>query len=343
MSQSIAAPSTTPAATPVVVIGAGPVGLYTAFQLGLRGLRPVLLDALPQIGGQCAALYPDRAIYDAPGFSAIPAKELVGRLADQLAPFDPLHLPGRRAMSIWGSLETGFSVETDTGETITGAGVVFAGGAGALQPRRIAAEGIDKLAPASFGYAPEAAPEAGRIAVVGAGPTAVEAALSLASGSEATALIHPGPLSAAPDRIEALHDEARRRRLTLIEGEIARVDAAEGRLRAVEIRGRTGETRHDLDYLLVQAGLELIRGDLTGLEPVADPATGETATRGVFVAGDAICAAEGAKGRPPVIAAGLSEAIRTAEAMLARVAPDAPRSLPHTASSPTLRARLRVA
>ena len=341
MRQTAASPAT---AQPVVVIGAGPVGLYAAFQLGLRGFRPTLLDALPQIGGQCAALYGDREIYDAPGFPAIAAHEFALRLGDQLAPFDPLYLLGRRAMSVWGGLETGFNIETDTGETITGAGVVYAGGAGALQPRRIAAEGIETLAPGSLGFATETAPETGRIAVVGSGPTAVEAALSLASASEATTLIHSGPIGAAPDRLDALHAEARRKRLTLVEGEIARVSSADGKLRSVEVRGQGGETRHDLDYLLVQAGLELVQGGLTGLEPVADPATGETATRGVFVVGDALVGpAASASGRPPVIAAGLSEAIRTAEALAARLSPGAPKALPHTASSPTLRARLRVA
>ena len=76
-------PVQTPA--PVIVIGAGPVGLYAAFQLGLRGMRPVLIDALPRAGGQCAALYPDREILDAPGFSTISARELADyRFDDQI-------------------------------------------------------------------------------------------------------------------------------------------------------------------------------------------------------------------------------------------------------------------
>ena len=326
-------------ADPVVIIGAGPVGLYAAFQAGLRGLRPVIVDALPQIGGQCAALYPDHEILDAPGFPAITARDLVERLRDQLAPFDPLYLLGRRAMSVWGAIESGFSVETDTGETITGAGVIFAGGAGALQPRRITAAGVDDLSRASIGFAPEAAPEAGRIAVIGAGPTAVEAALSLASGSERTALIHSGPVSAAPDRLDALHDEARRKRLTLVEGEVARIVSDKGAISAVEVETSNGLRRFDLDYLLVQAGLELIQGGMTGLEPIADARTGETATPGVFIAGDAVKG----EGRPPVVAAGFAEAVRAAEALQARIAPEAPRALPHTASSPTLRARLGAA
>lgn len=324
---------------PVIVIGAGPVGLYAAFQLGMRGMRPVLIDALPRAGGQCAALYPDREVLDAPGFAAIPARDLAARLNAQVAPFDPLYLFGRRAMSVWGDLEGGFNVETDTGETITGAGVVFAGGAGALRPRRIAAAGLDALSRQSFGYTAEAAPDSGRVAIVGAGPGAVEAALSLASHHQETALIHDAALSAAPDRLDDLHQEARRGRLKLVQGAVASVEAANGRLTAVEVASGDIRTRFDLDYLLVQAGLELIEGGLTGLEPVADNRTGETLTPGVFIVGDAVRG----EGRPAVVAAGFSEAIRAAEAMRARVIPDAPRALPHTASSPTLRARLGVA
>ncbi|MEL7464286.1 MAG: NAD(P)/FAD-dependent oxidoreductase [Pseudomonadota bacterium] len=328
---------------PIIVIGAGPIGLYAAFQVGLRGMRPVIVDALPEVGGQCAALYPEGEILDAPGFPAIKAAELIARLTEQLSPFDPLYLTSRRAMSVWGSVESGFSVETDTGETITGAGVIFAGGAGALRPRRLAAKGAEGLGPKALGYAPEAAPEAGRIAIVGAGPTAVETALAFASASETTALIHDAPLSAAPARIDALHAEARLNRLTLIEGEVTRIESADGRLTAIDVVtdvASGGETlRYDLDYLLVQAGLELIQGGLTGLEPIRDPRTGETATPGVFITGDAV---EG-EGRPPVVAAGFAEAVRAAEAMQDRVAPDAPRALPHTASSPMLRARLGAA
>ncbi|MEM7524057.1 MAG: NAD(P)-binding protein, partial [Pseudomonadota bacterium] len=94
--------NTTP---PPIVIGAGPVGLYAAFQLGLRGLRPVIIDALPYTGGQCASLYPELQIYDAPGFSAVEAATLTSQIRGQLAPFDPLFLLGRRATSVWGSLE----------------------------------------------------------------------------------------------------------------------------------------------------------------------------------------------------------------------------------------------
>lgn len=131
----------TESSAPVIVIGAGPAGLYAAFQLGLRGHRPVIIDTLAKAGGQCSALYPEGEILDAPGFSAIPAAELTARLEAQLEPFRPLFLRGRRATAVWGSIESGFNVETNTGETITGGAVVYAGGIGAIRPKRLAAQG----------------------------------------------------------------------------------------------------------------------------------------------------------------------------------------------------------
>ena len=131
--------------TPVIVIGAGPVGLYAAFQIGLRGHRPVIIDALPHSGGQCAALYPEGMIYDAPAHVEISAGALVEDLEAQIKPFNPLILTSRRVKSIWGSLESGFNVETDTGETITGAAVIYAGGAGAMRPKPLVVEGVEAV------------------------------------------------------------------------------------------------------------------------------------------------------------------------------------------------------
>ncbi|MEO0359936.1 MAG: NAD(P)-binding domain-containing protein, partial [Pseudomonadota bacterium] len=314
------------------------------FQIGLRGFRPVLIDSLPYAGGQCAALYPDAAIHDAPGLPAVPAGELTARLRDQLEPFSPIYLFGRRAASVWGSVENGFSVETNTGETATGVAVIYAGGPGALRPRRIEAEGIESLGGGDLAYDPAAPAKGRRVAVVGDGPSAVDAALAASNDAAAVTLVHAAPLTARADRLSALDAAATRRRLQLVEGEVERLEAPGGRLSGVAIRSNEGVVRHDVDLLLVQAGLELVEGGITGLGPVADPTSGETATPGIFIVGDAAGEAPGGQGRPPVIAAGFSEAVRAAEGVAKRIAaPAAGRTLPHTASSPVLQARLKIA
>lgn len=323
---------------PAVIVGAGPVGLYTAFQLGLRGVRPVIVESLAFAGGQLSALYPDDLIHDAPGATDLRAGDLAARLGAQLSPFRPLHLFGRRATAIWGALDSGFSVETDTGETITGGAVIFAGGAGAMRPRRLMAEGADSVGPDSLSYDPAAGAEGRVVAVIGDGARAVDAALAAAPRAKRVTLIHALPLRADPQRLERLRAAANAG-LGVVQGEVAAIRASGGRVSSVEVQGAAGRVAHDVDLMLVQAGLEFAKADVTGLTPAEDPSTGETATQGVFIVGDALAAA----GRQPVLASGFAEALRAAEAAAYRLLPGAPRILPHSALSPTLRARLNVA
>lgn len=332
--------SASPTKTPIIIIGAGPVGLYAAFQVGMRGYAPVIIDSLSQMGGQCAALYPDQKIYDAPGFPAITATALVDQLSEQLEPLNPTILLNRQATSVWGSIEGGFNVETDTGETITGAAVIFAGGAGALRPKRVEAAGIETLGVGDMSFDGQSNNVTGRrVAVIGDGVNAIDAALDATDRASAVSLIHSAPLRAAPRLIDDLRAAATAKRLSVIEGEIDHVTAPDGRLSQISVRSKGETLTYDIDLLLVQAGLELVQSIVTGLGTVTNPSTGETTTEGIFITGDATPG----EGRPPVIAAGFSEAVRAAEAAAHRINPDAARTLPHSASSPTLRARLSVA
>lgn len=325
----------------IVIIGAGPTGLYAAFQAGLMGMRPVIVEAMYTPGGQCSALYPASLIHDAPASPAITGRELADNLVAQMQPFEPLMLLGRRAVSVWGSLEGGFNVETDTGETITGAAVIYAGGPGAMQPRKLAVAGIETLARSDISY--EAAETTGRrVAVIGEGEAAIDLAINAAGRARAVTLIHDAPLQADGAKIDALREAARSQRLTVVNGTVEGVTAAGGRLNRIAVSVNGNRLDQATDLLLVQAGLEYAEEPVTGLAPVRDAGTGETEIRGMFLIGDAISAA-GDDARPPVIAAGFSEALRAARAAATRVMPGAARTLPHTASSPTLRQRLQVA
>lgn len=325
---------------PVIIIGAGPVGLYAAFQVGLNGHRPVIIDALPSAGGQCAALYPEGMIYDAPAHRKISASALISDLETQLDPFDPLYLTSRRVKSVWGSLESGFNVETDTGETITGAAVIYAGGAGALRPRSLQIEGVEAIRGGVSYQTSDAKTATGkRVAVFGDGEAAIDLALSTAERAKSVSLIHSAPLRASRNRIDDLTRAATARRLSVVHGDLSRVHAAEGQLSRIDVSVNGAAEVLDIDLLLVQAGLEYAEETVTGLGPIADAATGETETPGVFIIGDAVPSPS----RPPVIAAGFSEALRAAQAAHRRIAPDMPATLPHTAASPALQARLNVA
>lgn len=325
----------------IIIIGAGPTGLYAAFQVGLMGMRPVIVEAMYTPGGQCSALYPASLIHDAPASPAISGRELADNLVAQMTPFEPLMLLGRRAVSVWGSLEGGFNVETDTGETITGAAVIYAGGPGAMQPRKLDVVGVAALSPNDLSY--DRVETAGRrVAVVGDGEAAIDAAISAATEARAVTLIHDAPLEASGAKVDALREAARAQRLTVVNGQVEGITAPDGRLNRIAISVNGDRLDQATDLLLVQAGLEYATEPVTGLAPIRDIGTGETEVRGTFIIGDAVTAA-GNDARPPVIAAGFSEALRAARAAATRVMPGAARTLPHTASSPALRQRLQVA
>jgi thioredoxin reductase (NADPH) len=127
--------------TDVAIVGAGPVGLFAAFECGMLKLGTVLIDALAEIGGQCTALYPEKPIYDIPGYPAIEAGELIGQLERQIAPFAPARLLGRRVVGLSGGAGA-FTLATDHGDTIEAKAIVLAAGGGAFGPNRPPLDGL---------------------------------------------------------------------------------------------------------------------------------------------------------------------------------------------------------
>src|SRR6201999_1223234 len=121
--------------TDVAIVGAGPVGLFAAFELGMLKLRCVLIDALAETGGQCTALYPEKPIYDIPAHPAIEAGELIARLEHQIAPFAPARLLGRRVERLAG-VSGYFPLGTDQGDRVRARAVILPAGAGAFGPNR---------------------------------------------------------------------------------------------------------------------------------------------------------------------------------------------------------------
>ena len=129
--------------TDVAIIGAGPVGLFAVFECGMLGMRCHVFDALALPGGQCAALYPEKPIYDIPGYPRIDAGDLVARLTEQAAPFDPVYRLGRPVVRLEETAE-GFVIADDGGTAVTAGAVVIAAGAGAFGPNRPPLAGIEE-------------------------------------------------------------------------------------------------------------------------------------------------------------------------------------------------------
>ncbi|MFW5815805.1 MAG: NAD(P)/FAD-dependent oxidoreductase, partial [Wenzhouxiangella sp.] len=141
-----------PIQTDAVIIGAGPVGLFQVFELGLLDLKAELVDSLPQVGGQCSELYPEKPIYDIPAYPVVGAQELIDRLMEQIEPFSPgIHL--QQQVQRFEKRDDGrFTVVTTAGTEFDAGTVIIAAGLGSFLPRRLKAKGLDTIDPAIVHY-----------------------------------------------------------------------------------------------------------------------------------------------------------------------------------------------
>jgi thioredoxin reductase (NADPH) len=309
--------------TDVAIIGAGPVGLFAIFELGMLKMRCHVIDALDVAGGQCAALYPEKPIYDIPGSPVILAGELVVQLQDQAAPFEPVYHLGQRVETVT-RRDDGWRLETSTGTGIDCRAVVIAAGSGAFGPNRPPLPGIEAYESQSVHYMVTRREifRGKRIAIAGGGDSAVDWALSLAELAEKIYVIHRrAKFRAAPESV------AQMERLAGPSGKVEIVvpyqlhglEGAEGRLEAVVVRTLDGEERRlPADHLLAFFGLSMNLGpiahwdlELDHHHIVVDPATCQTSQPGIFAVGDV----SSYPGKLKLILCGFSEAAMAAHAI----------------------------
>ena len=179
--------------TDAVIVGAGPVGLFAVFELGMLRIRAHVVDSLEAIGGQCTALYPEKPIYDIPGFPRVDAGDLVARLEEQAAPFSPVYHLDQRVEALT-PLEGGWRVETSKGAAIRCKAVLIAAGAGAFGPNRPPLEGLAAYEGRSVFYAVRRREDlrGKRVVIGGGGDSAVDWAL-VALGSRGLGRGRPSP------------------------------------------------------------------------------------------------------------------------------------------------------
>ncbi len=335
--------------TDVVIVGAGPIGLFQVFELGLLGLRAEVVDSLPQIGGQCIELYPDKPIYDIPAIPVCTARELIERLAEQIRPFAPgLHL-GQEVTEVKPRADRRFDVVTNRGARFDAGAVIIAGGVGSFQPRRLGIEGAERHEGVSIHYrVKDAAPLAGKdLVILGGGDSALDWTLELVEKARSIVLIHRrAEFRAAPASVERMLALREAGRLDHIEGQVQSLLEQDGALRAVRVLARDGVTRTvSLDQLLVFWGLHPKLGPIAewGLElhrrtiPV-DTAGFQTSVPGIFAVGDINDYA----GKKKLILSGFHEAALAAFAVRAYLAPGEKVHLQYTTTSPLLQRRLGV-
>ena len=306
----------------VAIIGAGPVGLFAVFECGMLEMGCQVFDALPAPGGQCAALYPEKPIYDIPGYPRIDAAELVDRLAEQAAPFMPnFHLG--HPVSWLAATPEGFVVEHASGLRVAARAVIVAAGAGAFGPNRPPLERLAEFEEKSVFYLVRRreAFRGRRVVIAGGGDSAVDWALSLADIAERVMVVHrrakfrAAPQSAA--RLQALADDGRIE--LVIPYQLHALEGAGGQLSAVIVADLAGRTRRlAADCLLPFFGLATDLGPLAAWRLQldhnrisVDPATCATSRPGIFAIGDIAAY----PGKLKLILSGFAEAALAAHAI----------------------------
>src|SRR5215472_3335990 len=273
--------------TDVAIVGAGPVGLFAVFECGMLKMRCHVFDALDMPGGQCTALYPEKPIYDVPGYPKIEALALVERLAEQAAPFHPVYHLGAPVTGL-ARVDGGFRLTTAAGISVAARAVIVAAGVGAFGPNRPPLPGIEAYEGKSVFYLVKRREDfrGKRVVIAGGGDSAVDWALSLAEVTAQVLVVHRRPkFRAAPEsaaRMERLVAEGRIE--LVIPYQLAALEGADGRLDAVVVADLEGRTRRlPADVLLPFFGLSMSLGpiaewglDLERGHVAVDPASAAT-------------------------------------------------------------------
>ncbi|HXP76893.1 MAG TPA: NAD(P)/FAD-dependent oxidoreductase [Stellaceae bacterium] len=314
--------------TDVAIVGAGPVGLFAVFECGMLKMRTQVFDALDLPGGQCTALYPEKPIYDVPGYPKIEALALVEKLAEQAAPFQPVYHLGSPVTGL-SAVDDGFRLTTAAGVSVTAKAVIVAAGVGAFGPNRPPLSGIETYEGKSVFYLVKRREDfrGKRVVIAGGGDSAVDWAISLAEVAERVMVVHRrAKFRAAPESAARLDALAQCGRIELVTPyQIHGLEGEDGRLRVVVVADLDGKTRAlEADCLLPFFGLSMNLGAIAewGLNLdrnhiAVTPATCATSVPGIFAIGDIATY----PGKLKLILTGFAEAAQAAHAIYPLVHP----------------------
>jgi thioredoxin reductase (NADPH) len=319
-----------PITTDVAIIGAGPAGLFAVFECGMLKMTSVLIDTLGEVGGQCAALYPEKPIYDIPAHPGIEAAALVAQLEAQIGPFDAPRLLGRRVEKMSGT-PGDFTVQTDKGDIVRAKAVIIAAGAGAFGPNRPPIAGLaayEASGAVQYYVKKREALRGQRVVIAGGGDSAVDWALALKDVAASVHVVHRrAKFRAAPESAAQLDAAAAAGEVELvIPYQLHGLRGDNGALNAVEVADLDGAVRViEADILLPFFGLAMELGPIAdwglALERhhlVVDPARMATSTAGVFAIGDIVTY----PGKLKLILQGFAEAAVAAHGIYPIVHPD---------------------
>ena len=245
--------------TDILIVGAGPVGLFTVFEAGLLKLKCHLIDVLPQAGGQLTEIYPKKPIYDIPGFPSILAGDLVNNLMEQIAPFKPGFTFGERAETIEKVDDKMFLLTTNRGTKIQAPVIAIAGGLGCFEPRKPPIEGLANFEDKGVEYIIKN-PELYRnkkILIAGCGDSALYCTIFLSEVSKEVTLVHRRTsFRGALDSVDKVMELAQSGNINLITNAQAKTVSGEGKLQYVGISTKVGEDlKIEVDHFIPLFGL----------------------------------------------------------------------------------------
>jgi thioredoxin reductase (NADPH) len=316
--------------TDIVIIGAGPVGLFAIFEAGMLKMRCHVVDALEAVGGQCSALYPEKPIYDIPAHPSILAQELVDKLAEQAAPFSPTYHLGQTVDKVTKNSAGGFSVITSKNTSINCKAIIIAAGCGAFGPNRPPMQNLEEYEGKSVFYLVGKREEfrGKKVVIAGGGDSAVDWAISLSELTEKLYVVHRrAKFRCAPESESKLQALAASGKIELvIPYQLDSLEGKNGKISSVIVATLEGEKRAlEADILLPFFGLAMELGAIAnwGLNlehnhiKVTQPSM-TTSEEGIFAIGD-IATYEG---KLKLILSGFAEAAQAAHAARALIYPN---------------------
>jgi len=340
--------------TDVVIIGAGPCGLFQVFELGLLGIKAHVVEALDQPGGQCAELYPDKPIYDIPALPVIGAQQLIDNLMRQAEPFGPIFHFGHRVEVVERSVDERWHLVTDKGQEFYTKAVIVAGGVGAFEPVRLKVPGVTQRDGHSVFYSVKD-PERHRgkdIVVLGGGDSALDWALNLQPIANSVLLVHRSErFKAAPASVERMRSLCDDLEMQYLTGNIFTLDGdnkdeVKQDLQSIEVTSLDGVTRRiELDHLLVFFGLSPKLGAMADWPAsrkknqfIVDTEKFQSDQEGFYSIGDI----NWYPGKKKLILSGFHEAALAAFAIKEQLNPGKKASLQYTTTSTLMHERLGV-
>jgi thioredoxin reductase (NADPH) len=338
--------------TDALIVGAGPAGLFAVFELGLLDIKAHLVDILPKPGGQCAELYPEKPIYDIPGFPIVTGQGLVDNLMKQIEPFGPVfHFNEMvEGLEVIGDAEHPlFRVRTDAETVVEAKVILIAAGGGSFQPKKPPIPGIDAYENTGVFYAVRKmeAFRGKRVLIVGGGDSALDWVLNLQPFAERITLLHRrDAFRAAPHSVNAMRELVAERKMDFLLGQVTGLKGDGGRLHAATLRGEDGSIFDvECDAMLPFFGLTMKLGPVAdwglnlheNLVPVGT-ATFETNVPGIFAVGDINSYA----GKLKLILSGFHEVALAAQKAHRYVYPDKKLLFQYTTSSTSLQRKLGV-